>query len=142
MTAQLTNTNAAAFIFGGKARFTLKSRKTGAHISLRVKKAKDGDCYFVYARKGEGYSYMGWMKSGDTAVRVSKKSNPAATGAPRTALEWSLKKLSEGSVPDQLEIWHEGCCCRCGRKLTDPVSIQRGIGPECFGKMTGSKVVS
>lgn len=30
-------------------------------------------------------------------------------------------------------------CGKCGRELTDPVSIERGLGPECFGKATGSK---
>jgi hypothetical protein len=30
-------------------------------------------------------------------------------------------------------------CGRCNRELTDPVSIERGIGPECYGKSTGSK---
>lgn len=28
-----------------------------------------------------------------------------------------------------------GICCMCFRKLTDPQSRQRGIGPECFGKV-------
>lgn len=27
-----------------------------------------------------------------------------------------------------------GICCDCGRKLTDPVSIERGIGPVCVKK--------
>lgn len=39
------------------------------------------------------------------------------------------------SVPaplfDQAEIWHEGCCGRCGRRLTVPESIASGFGPEC-----------
>lgn len=30
-------------------------------------------------------------------------------------------------------------CLRCGKALTDPVSIERNLGPECFGKHTGSK---
>lgn len=30
-------------------------------------------------------------------------------------------------------------CFYCGRPLTDPVSIERGIGPVCFGKTTGSQ---
>lgn len=30
-------------------------------------------------------------------------------------------------------------CLYCGRPLTDPVSIDRGIGPECWGKVTGSQ---
>lgn len=29
-------------------------------------------------------------------------------------------------------------CGRCRRLLTDPVSIDRGIGPECWGRCTGS----
>ncbi len=39
-------------------------------------------------------------------------------------------------MPEQLEVWHEGCCGKCGRKLTDAESIARGIGPECYGKMS------
>jgi hypothetical protein len=30
-------------------------------------------------------------------------------------------------------------CGRCGRELTDPVSIDRGTGPECAGHSTGSQ---
>ena len=25
-------------------------------------------------------------------------------------------------------------CARCGRPLTDPISIERGLGPVCFGR--------
>jgi uncharacterized protein DUF6011 len=27
-------------------------------------------------------------------------------------------------------LW--GHCCICGKALTDPVSLERGIGPDCF----------
>jgi hypothetical protein len=27
-------------------------------------------------------------------------------------------------------LW--GHCCRCGKALTDPVSLERGIGPDCY----------
>lgn len=33
-------------------------------------------------------------------------------------------------------------CGRCFRTLTDPVSIDRGIGPECLGRVTGSRHVN
>lgn len=144
--AQLTTTDAVqAFIFGGNARFTLRSKKTGNHISFRIKKAKDGDAYFISAAKqadegAGGFNYAGWMKSGDTKVRVSAKSNATLAGA-RAALDWTLRNTKSGDLPEQLEVWHEGKCCRCGRKLTDPVSVERGIGPECYGKMTKSKVI-
>jgi len=32
--------------------------------------------------------------------------------------------------PD-IEVWHSGECSRCGRKLTDPTSIEGGLGPVC-----------
>lgn len=31
----------------------------------------------------------------------------------------------------ECEVWHEGRCGRCGRKLTVPESIETGIGPDC-----------
>lgn len=31
----------------------------------------------------------------------------------------------------KVEIWHEGRCGRCARRLTVPASIVIGIGPEC-----------
>jgi hypothetical protein len=37
------------------------------------------------------------------------------------------------------EIKIASFCGRCGRPLSDPVSIDRGIGPECYGRGTGSQ---
>lgn len=38
-------------------------------------------------------------------------------------------------------VIEEDICSCCGRALTDPVSIERGIGPECYGKITGTKTI-
>lgn len=40
------------------------------------------------------------------------------------------------AVSDRVQ--HPGSCMICGRELTDPVSIDRGIGPDCFGSATDS----
>jgi hypothetical protein len=48
------------------------------------------------------------------------------------AMNWVLDHLSEGEMPPLTEIWHEGRCGRCGRKLTVPDSIAIGIGPDCL----------
>ncbi|HEY1187923.1 MAG TPA: DUF6011 domain-containing protein [Gemmata sp.] len=32
-------------------------------------------------------------------------------------------------------VMHDGRCARCRRQLTDPVSIDRGIGPDCYEMM-------
>lgn len=34
-----------------------------------------------------------------------------------------------------------GICALCGRELTDPVSIERGIGPVCAGKLSKPKTL-
>lgn len=42
------------------------------------------------------------------------------------------------AVDGRLDIKVEDRCALCGHKLTDPESIDRGIGPECYGKATES----
>jgi hypothetical protein len=51
------------------------------------------------------------------------------------AFEWAWRQLVRGAIPEQLEIWHEGRCGRCGRKLTVPESVAAGFGPECAGRV-------
>lgn len=43
--------------------------------------------------------------------------------------------------PTSAKVDAEDRCGICGRKLTDPVSIERGIGPECASKPTGTKIL-
>ena len=42
-------------------------------------------------------------------------------------------------LPSDLRVQEASRCGRCMRTLTDPVSIERGIGPECYGRDTGSQ---
>jgi hypothetical protein len=46
-----------------------------------------------------------------------------------------LADRSGAKLPPGLEIWHDGRCARCGRKLTTPESLTDGIGPECARRM-------
>ena len=49
------------------------------------------------------------------------------------AFAWFWRVLNgSGNFPAGFEFWHEGRCCRCGKRLTVPESIQGGIGPECI----------
>ena len=49
------------------------------------------------------------------------------------AFPWVWKLLvDEGKpLPPSVEVWHEGNCRRCRRKLTVPASIELGLGPDC-----------
>lgn len=155
-TAQLTtHETVRRFLLAGDATLTLVSKKTGARFTYRVRQpdAPEGqppkDIWFVSVLSGpdnEGdYAYMGqvWPPRGYSAFTKERleyahgrksKISPSAPSA--QAFAWFARKvLLEQRLPDSLEVWHEGRCCRCGRKLTVPESIAAGIGPECAGVM-------
>jgi hypothetical protein len=132
------------FIFGGNATFTLSSEKTGTHFTYKVRHkpnpANTGDStpFFVSVLSGpdnwDNYQYIGFVPgtfSGfPTAGLVAGKKG--RVDAPSfKALSWALDHLNRGTIPANLNIQHEGKCCRCARKLTRPESIEAGIGPEC-----------
>lgn len=57
------------------------------------------------------------------------------------ALVWLLTKLNNGvELPEAVEILGETKCCRCSRKLTNPDSIDDGLGPVCRKKSNQSTV--
>ena len=39
--------------------------------------------------------------------------------------------MNDEDINTKVTLQHIGKCCKCGRKLTDPKSIELGIGPEC-----------
>jgi len=142
MTGRLmTAESALAFMRAGKATVTLVSEKTGTRFTYRVSAAPEGDTFFVALLSGPDntadYSYLGRVARGVFwAGRKTPRPGDVAPGAPSAvAFAWAWKALVRGTVPAGLQIWHEGRCGRCARKLTVPASIASGFGPECIGRM-------
>jgi len=122
-----------AFILGGDAIFTLVNPRSGSRFTYRVR-GKDADgggsIYFVQVLTGpnnrEDYQFLGTIFP-DGRYRHGHKS-PLRPDAPSAkAFQWLWEHMENHVV----EVWHEGKCSRCGRALTDPESIQRGLGPIC-----------
>lgn len=45
---------------------------------------------------------------------------------------WTWKRVhSQNPLPGNIEVWHEGSCCYCAKRLTVPASIELGMGPDC-----------
>lgn len=111
------------FILAGNAYFTLRSEKTGTRYTYAVSKADaepgKPEVWFVGLLTGPDntgdYSYLG----------ISRMN---ADSLPVKAFTWTWEHL--GNLHG-VEVWHEGRCGRCGRRLTVPESIQQGFGPEC-----------
>lgn len=52
--------------------------------------------------------------------------------------EWVMKILNHKNLTlIAAQMGGEtGVCALCGRELTDPESVERGIGPVCYGKLS------
>jgi hypothetical protein len=151
MNKQLTDFGAVcAFIFAGKATFTVVSKKTGTRFTYKVTRKEGTDwtdrkgnvhrgkpIHFAAVMIGpdneSSFSYLGFFKEGQGyAYGTKSKIGPDAPSA--KAFDWFICGLLSDkglATLEQVEFWHEGSCARCGRKLTVPESIESGWGPEC-----------
>lgn len=120
------------FIFAGHATFTLKSQRSGDHYTFRMSRADGKPLWFLSLLTAPGvFTYVGVVE--DNALRLTRKSRYTPEAVPVQAFSYFLGHLMRrGAIAPHLEVWHEGACGRCGRPLTHPESIARGIGPDCW----------
>jgi hypothetical protein len=138
-------TSAAAakqFMLGGNATITIVSGKTGTRFTYKIRKADQDEVWFVSLLSGpdneRDYSYLGRLDASGKlwAGRRTPKPGDVGVGAPSSlAFAYAWGRVQAGLMRDSLEIWHEGRCGRCNRKLTVPASIESGFGPECAGRI-------
>jgi hypothetical protein len=124
------------FFQGGRALFTVANGK-GEHYTFKIRQPKgDNKPFFVSLLTGpnnEGdYTYLGIYNPNDHKVFLTAKSKMNENSTPVKVINWAIGIVASGkTLPEGYSIQHEGRCCRCGRLLTDPTSIELGIGPEC-----------
>jgi len=138
----MNNEQIKTFIRGGKATFTLESIKTGKHYTFRANKVEKDDggavIFVSLLTAPEEYNYLGTIfvdADGGMVYRATAKSpdNPKLHAVVKFLLgnlNFDTDMESRGMI-----FRHEGTCCRCGRPLTTPESIDAGIGPVCREKM-------
>lgn len=142
-----TAADASAFILAGNATVTLVSKKTGLRFTYKVGAPKDrdtgkvdlaSDFRFVSVLNGpdnwQNYAYFGYIRRG-VFFHGGAKARVGTEAPSAKAWAYSWGHIAAGMIPASLEVWHEGKCGRCGRKLTVPESIRSGFGPECQGKI-------
>jgi hypothetical protein len=96
-------------------------------FELRAGAARKGELFFVSSRRRDGTWRNGpvhWSYQRGYLLR----SRATELGAARV-LEFA------GAPDEQMRLGGilAGICACCGRALTDPISLERGIGPECWG---------
>ena len=125
--------DALSFMTSGKAIITAANPQTGRRFTFKVTAANEGEAFFVSVKKDGRFVYMGIIDRAKQFKRTGK-SRVQPDESEFIAFTWVYANLKAGQIKAPLEVWHEGRCGRCGRTLTVPTSIARGIGPECAGK--------
>jgi len=143
--------DALRFISAGNAYFTVRSNNTSRRFTYRVRRAecsrcKQTDCncwrfpwYFVSVMTGSdnehNYTFIGILK--ENQFKRTPKSKLKNDDIRVISFDWLWRFLNTTMVErfERLQVWHEGRCGRCGRKLTVPESIKTGIGPDCAERM-------
>jgi hypothetical protein len=129
----MTVENAATFISGKNATFTVRSLATGKHYTFKSKKIEDSKGWCMFVLHGpDQYLYVGLMTEDDHKLIMTRKSRFRETDSVVRALRWCLHQVFvRCAIPADLEVMHEGTCGNCGRRLTHPDSLESGFGPEC-----------
>jgi len=132
-----------AFIFAGKAIFTVES-PSGLHRTFKVVKVQ-GEGYdkpiwtvmvLVGPDNNTNYRNIGYIVGDPSERRVYFKGN-AAYEPNHSLLQsfiWVLRRADVANFTAKLgtaKVFHEGRCGKCGRRLTVPGSVSRGLGPQC-----------
>lgn len=141
--------DALLFLFGGKAIFTITSLPTGKHYTYEVSQGKPDERGIktpFFVRVLTSSDNTSWDKSSSVYIGFIPLSLPRelvtrGKGQPKhpasEALAWAIKALTRaardgvGDMPTTLRFQHAGRCCQCKKILTDPISVELGIGPIC-----------
>lgn len=136
-------TRAGRMMAAGRVKITIKSLKTGAHLTLAFRGWK---------KEGNEWKMVPFSEATNISIKDASKIKLGTFYPQRgtfylatqnTALLYALAQAvlfinGEATTP-QAEISEANECGRCGRQLTDPVSCALGLGPTCNGEATGSR---
>lgn len=140
-----TDTRAGRMIQAGRVTVTFTSPTSGQHITLVAKCRAQVDGKWVASDLANAMvvfievpNETGWNdKVGKVTRSRGFVADPSADPA-RVYCAQQLLRFVNGEDMGTLRAQEDTRCGKCGRQLTDPVSIDRGIGPECYGASTGS----
>lgn len=140
-------TTSRRFILGGKSEFTIENLSTGTYYKYKVTKSKDNENLFFVRVMGEngkwfyaGYLNLqyGWYRQGRNGnlqhgcYRQGRNGKLGPDTPQIRGLLYALRR--EEGLPRPMILMHHGRCACCGHKLNDPISVARGIGPDCWKK--------
>lgn len=136
-------------ILSGKAKITFYNPATNGYITIKVKQAppkKKGmskpNVYFIRSKvvgdSERGYVYVGTIFTDNWHLSYEKTNNKQL----KDILHFVVNVLRDETFLKRknVKVQHNGNCMRCGKELTEPHSIEVGMGPICYGMVMGETV--
>lgn len=135
---------AGRMLAAGRLTATVTSKRTGQHITVSIKCCRNApdapygqkwpttspaEATHVFLEAGK-HDKIGVIYPQRDRYSLYTGYDPAREYAAAMVLRYACGEHFESEIVEA-----DQCGC-CGRKLTDPESIARGIGPECYGKQT------
>ena len=153
------------FFFGGRAKFTVESQATGQWRTYRIGRMDPNPprypkpSYPVNLLAGpdneSSFVYIGMVNPDNGQLTLTRNSRRNDNSPDVIIFRWLMggahsrivkdgKPYAGGVYGDNTlaggTVHHEGKCGCCGRTLTVPESIKRGIGPECWERIGGRTI--
>lgn len=132
----------SSFVMAGQATFTIQTPTQ--HRTYRVdwvgaSERYPNPAYFVKLLTGpdnqSDWTYIGKLDDFTGQLVMTTNSKLAANSFPVTLFNRVMARVwsNDHQAYEQhgFKTHHMGQCGRCGRDLTNPTSIESGIGPEC-----------
>jgi hypothetical protein len=126
------------YVRGGHGKFTMQSIPTGKHLTYQVSSPKEIDLtkdrplWISFLNYQNEFEFIGTLWEDNLVFKLGKKARVTEDAPCVAGIKWLTDHIRKSqNLPETMLFWHEGVCCRCGRPLTNPESIERGIGPFC-----------
>lgn len=155
-TNAISHSKALDFMRAGKAIMTIQSKESGKHFTFRfatpkhneedtedLVKLKDLPVWVSVLTHGDNtgnYAFIGTIFG--KRFYHGKKSRISKDAQSVKAFDfWFRMLIANVEINlNKIELYHEGVCMCCGRKLTTPDSIDQGVGPICGDNIKRAKI--
>lgn len=120
------------------APFTIRSKKTMKDFTFKISQKPFKGYPYLHVSVEKGYldfGYMGYFRDGNIVKKNKLNGTTEIVRTPAAeAVSWLLRQLKAGKYADlknNIQLFHTGHCLKCGKTLTDAISITSGFGPIC-----------
>jgi hypothetical protein len=129
----------------GRLKATITDAASGEHLTVQFKTWKRGDrrrniplseAERVYISVPNAHDWRG-DRVGNIDLTSGTLWEDANADPQRVAKAMNILAVAQGQIITD-RVQHPGSCMICGKELTDPQSIDRGIGPDCYQNATNS----